>query len=116
MSETLDEIGFLQWLIADNDYRDPKPIAGGRYACIRPMLFTYGIITGKIGDFYGVDDHWCYGGYAEAKAALLAWNGTGEPSGWHRHPRSGRRVARGFDEVDGDGNSVEPGAIYFVRD
>lgn len=26
-----------------------------------------------------------------AVAALIAWNGEGEPSGWMRHPETGRR-------------------------
>jgi len=27
----------------------------------------------------------------DAQRALAGWDGTGEPSGWHRHPSSGRR-------------------------
>lgn len=84
------ELGFMQWLLG-NGYTDPKPLGNGRYACIRPLVFTHAIITGRIGDTSSYDDRWCYNGYEAAKAALDAWDGTGEPEGWHRHPGSGRR-------------------------
>lgn len=107
------ELAFLQWLIDEARCRDPKPIGDGRYACIRPMMFTYAIVTGTIGDRWGVDEHWCYGSYPEAKLALAAWDGTGEPAGWHRHPMSGRRLSRSGDEIDENGNLVgEIGKIY----
>lgn len=44
-----------------------------------------------IGDEYGVEDAWCYASVAEAWAAWITWDGTGEPHGWFRHPFTGRR-------------------------
>jgi hypothetical protein len=116
MSETesvTDELGFMQWLIDANGYRDPRPIGDGRYACIRPMTYTHAIITGQIGDCAGVDRHWCYHSYAEAKLALTVWDGTGEPAGWHRDPVTGRRLAEGpGPHIDENGNEVPIGTIY----
>ncbi|UEM08117.1 hypothetical protein JL101_035565 (plasmid) [Skermanella rosea] len=76
-------------------YLDARPIGNGTYACIYPLLFTHAIIVGQIGDYYGFEDRWCYHGYDAAKAALDSWNGVGEPQGWHRHPRTGRRRPQG---------------------
>lgn len=92
----LDELSYLQWL-KEQGYKDPQPLSGNRYAAIMPMMFTHGIIVGKIGDI-GYDDRWCYHNYTSAKAALEAWDGTGEPKGWHRHPRTGRRRSEDGEE------------------
>lgn len=86
----LEELSFMQWL-KDQSYRDPRPIGNGLYAAINPLIFTHAIIIGKIGDRCGIDDRWCYESYEKALAALTAWDGIGEPQGWHRHPASGRR-------------------------
>lgn len=98
------DLTFLQWLKEECGYRDPRPIPGNRYAAIQPLMFTHAIIIGELGDMYSAGDRWCYHDYAAAKAALDAWDGTGEPSCWHRHPRSGRRRT--------DGN---PAQEYFAR-
>ncbi len=36
-------------------------------------------------------DRWCYHDHDAAWRAVLGWNGKGDPEGWYRHPRSGRR-------------------------
>jgi len=36
-------------------------------------------------------DVYCYLTPARALEAMRAWNGEGEPDGWHRHPQTGRR-------------------------
>lgn len=61
------------------------------YVCIQRFLFTHAILAGLTRWGYG--DRWCFKDYAAAKAALDAWDGQDgtEPSGWHRHPVSGRR-------------------------
>lgn len=95
MSMILDDIAFLT-MIASNGYRDPKPIRDGSwYACIAPFLFTHAIIIGRMRDTGMYEDRWCYESYAKAKEALDAWDGEGEPDGWHRHPTSGRRRENG---------------------
>ena len=38
-----------------------------------------------------VQDGWVYASLETALAAATAWDGREEPSGWVRHPKSGRR-------------------------
>lgn len=66
----------------------------GRYAAIYPLMFTHAIIVGKVGDRTGYDDRWCYEQDGSALAALVRWHldrFEGEPDGWHRNPKTGRR-------------------------
>lgn len=91
----MDELSFMQWLKEDANILHPKPLGDGRWAGLKQMLFTWSIMTGKIGDETNVDDRWCYHGLLSAKSALDAWDGKGEPDGWHRHPVTGRRRHNG---------------------
>lgn len=73
-------------------YTDVKPLKGGKWACINRLLFTTAILTGSdatVEDTY--ERRWCYHTYEDAQRALDAWDGTGEPEGWHRDPITGRR-------------------------
>ena len=106
MMTLTDEIAFLTWLVTDNGYANVKPIPGGRWAATEQKMFTCAIITGRMGDRVGIDDHWCYATEREARVALDAWDGLDEPTGWDRHPFSGRRISRTIDEIDGDGRLV----------
>lgn len=87
----LDDAVFLTWLKNDCGYLLPTPIEGGRYMAIAPFMFTYAIITGEMGDRTSMGDRWCYKDRRAAEEAFHAWDGQGEPEGWHRHPASGRR-------------------------
>ena len=117
MSDVLADLTFLQWLQDACGYLHPKPLLArpGHYACIVRFMYTTGIVTGKIGDRFGYSDRWCYASLDKAKAALDAWNGTDEPTGWHRHPDSGRRVSGSADERDGDGVKVGAVGASYVR-
>lgn len=106
---------FLQWLITEAGMLSPKPIPGGRWAAIRPKLFTHAIVDGPMFDYCGIDNNWCYATREEAKAALDAWAGYGEPAGWIRHPDSGRRVSRSADEVDVGNKPVGAIGVLYVR-
>lgn len=92
--EDLANLAFLTGLKAVG-YIDPRPIPNGRYACLAPFMFTYAIIVGRMGDDACYEDRWCYHTFEAAKAALEAWDGNGEPQGWHRHPITGRRRTDG---------------------
>lgn len=72
---------------------DYRAFENGRDAMVMPLLFTYAIIADLTPAYYG--DRWCYHSYAAAKVALDTWDGEGEPTGWHRHPDSGRRRENG---------------------
>jgi hypothetical protein len=82
---------FLAWL-NENGYSDARLISRTQWAALFRFAFTSAIIVGDIGDFNGYSDRWCYSSLDKAKAALDAWGGDGEPTGWHRHPGTGRRV------------------------
>jgi hypothetical protein len=85
------EAMWLAEMCTHNHYFHPKLLDEKRYACVMPLLFTHAIIVGRIGDNNSYEDRWCYGSAEQAIAALDAWDGTGEPQGWHRHPMTGRR-------------------------
>ncbi len=42
-------------------------------------------------DWSGYAERYCYGTRVHAEQALEAWDGSGDPEGWHRHPETGRR-------------------------
>lgn len=70
-------------------YYDVQEKGEAEIVGIAPLMFTHAIVSGI--DYSGYSDRWCFESYEAAKAALDAWDGTGEPTGWHRHPKSGRR-------------------------
>lgn len=41
-------------------------------------------------DGISYEDAWCYATVAQAIEATLTWDGQGEPTGWIKHPTSGR--------------------------
>lgn len=90
----------MKYVCAANGYTDYREFANGRDACIERLAFTYAILADMT--YWGYGDRWCFHNYTAAKAALDAWNGEGEPTGWHRHPTSGRRRRAGdpnFEEI-----------------
>lgn len=91
----LDDAIFLTWLKTECGYRDLRPLPGGRWVGTFNFIFTHAILVGRIGDYLGYADRWCYSDYGAALLALEDWDGTGEPKGWHRHPDSGRRRPKG---------------------
>lgn len=117
MNEVPADLAFLQWLKDDCGYLHPKPLLArpGHYGCIVRFMFTTGIVTGKIGDRFGYADRWCYRSVDHAKTALDAWDGTGEPTGWHRHPDSGRRVSESEHERDDHGVEVGAVGVSYIR-
>jgi len=94
LKSELEEQGYTNIKVFENNRR-----AGiARQAAIAPFLFTHAIVCDF--DYFGYGDRWCYHSMSAAVKALDAWNGEGEPEGWHRHPDSGRRR-------DEDGNETK---------
>ncbi|HDZ51431.1 hypothetical protein LCGC14_0113010 [marine sediment metagenome] len=91
---------FLHWLENDANYTNVRALNKTHYAAIMPLMFTHAIITGRIGNKAMYEDRWCYAGYDKAVAALEAWDGIGEPEGWHRHPATGRRREEGDPDLE----------------
>jgi len=77
-----------------------------RYKAVMPFLYTHAVVWGFVQDWLTYEDRWCYGSAAAACIAADRWEGPdhGEPEGWHRHPRSGRRRPDG----DPDQEYVNP--------
>jgi hypothetical protein len=92
-----EEQPLLEQLMA-NEYWHVRKLPDGSYVGLFKFLYTWAICW----DLHpgGYEDRWCYPSYCDAKAALDAWDGEGEPQGWHRHPPSGRRrTPDGREEV-----------------
>lgn len=69
-----------------------KDAPDGRRVWVVPFTFTAAIIIGDP-DSFEYDDRWCYATELLAATHARAWSaepGT-EPTGWHRHPITGRR-------------------------
>lgn len=75
-------------------------VALQQYVCAARLpgdffAFVMVTVTGNgrlaLGTFDGMQDAYCYESVPVAMLALHAWDGTGEPNGWHRHVQSGRR-------------------------
>lgn len=63
----------------------------GRRIAVIPLMYTAAVIIGRPHQLDWYDDRWCYHTAADALTAARAWDGVGEPDGWHRHPDTGRR-------------------------
>lgn len=71
----------------------PKP--GYQWVALYKFIFTTAIIVGNLDDYVGYSDRWCYHTHEDALKGLVTWIADGyegEPTGWHRHPRTGRRA------------------------
>lgn len=55
-----------------------------RWVALTQMIFTWALISAPITEVWGHDRRWCYHTFPAALAAGWAWDGTGEPQGWHR--------------------------------
>lgn len=75
-----------------NHYTDYTVFPNGHDACITRLGFNYAILSDLAEWGYG--DRWCFDGLWLAMEAMAEWigrDGEGEPTGWHRHPDTGRR-------------------------
>jgi hypothetical protein len=86
-------VSFEEWLRSPDggDITAYKDLGDGLYAATKRLIYHWTMIVGQIGDYSGYEDRFCYATRAGAEAALLGWDGSGEPEGWHRHPNTGRR-------------------------
>lgn len=100
----MTEEQFIKEYLPSQGISSAVRIGNGRWAGIKKFMFTCAIVVGDIGDDQAYSDRWCYGLGEDnqrvmiALCALLEWavlNFEGEPTGWHRHPMSGRRREHG---------------------
>ena len=66
---------------------------GWQVVAVLGFIYTSAIITRGADALLSYDDRWCYHDQPAAIAAARAWlaGDDPEPSGWHRHPATGRR-------------------------
>lgn len=84
-----DEL-LIEWLAEHPDKYEQIAVKGeAGICCLHRFMFTWAILAGM--NNWGYEDRWCYPDRDKALAAYAAWDGCGEPGGWHRHPDSGRR-------------------------
>ncbi|WP_250476000.1 hypothetical protein [Caballeronia sp. GAFFF1] len=77
-------------LLAMGYERPFKILNDGRIAAIQ-VINTWMVAIAADVHAYGHRDAYYYRNRDDARRALEAWNGQGEPAGWLRHPQSGRR-------------------------
>lgn len=89
-----EELVWLDAMCAENGYLAPTPMGDGKWCALYRFVFTVAILKGSMFDDCGYEDRWCYDGFYKAAVGLAGWIARGfeeEPTGWHRHPDSGRR-------------------------
>lgn len=79
---TADKIAFL-------GYVAPRRLDDGRWVALLKMLFTTGLFVGI--DQSGYQTRFCYEHMSDAIAALIEWDGIGDPPGpWIKEKPSDR--------------------------
>lgn len=81
------------WTVATKIQTDARGRQHAVGVWVAPLMYTSAILIGPVGALW-YDDRWCYKDPVTALEAARAWGGPwngGEPAGWHRHPRTGRR-------------------------
>lgn len=66
-----------------------RQLPDGRWLGVLRLLFHWTLHVDI--DPWGYRDRYCYRHVYDALRAMREWDGTGDPEGWHRHPKSGRR-------------------------
>ena len=70
-------------------YRGVRRLPSGDYAGVLRMFYTAGLFVGL--DASGYKTRYCYETMSEATAALLLWDGEGDPpGGWIKAKGTGR--------------------------
>jgi hypothetical protein len=78
----------------ENQYHSVVPINGEEYVAIRRLMFHWTVLYGLIWEKGLYEDNWCYVTLELAEQAVEEWKSRefqGEPTGWHRNPKTGRR-------------------------
>lgn len=70
-------------------YTHRRVLPDGRLCALHRLMFHWTMLVDI--DPVGYSDRYCYATEEGAIKAIEEWDGTGDPEGWHRHPKSGRR-------------------------
>jgi hypothetical protein len=96
------DLGLLRWAWRQG-YPYIREIGEGRVVGVELLFRHTGLLF--VGTRHERHDLWCYADIPTAVQAAQSWDGAGEPSGWSRHPQSGRRRV--------DGNTVREYMLGF---
>lgn len=81
-----------------------RELSDGTYLLVKRLLFHWTLIRGDPLDPVSYLDRWCYTDREGARAALRGFPEAPaegyEPSGWHRHPATGRRRPEGRPDLE----------------
>lgn len=77
-----------------------KKLDESLYAAAKPLMYHWTLMIGMIGDTCSWMDNYCYETRAKVEAALDEWDGHGDPKGWHRNPKTGRRRIKGDPKTE----------------
>lgn len=66
-----------------------RELPDGRIIAAHRLLMHWTLLVGI--DDVGYTERYCFATFDLVLAAFNDWDGTGEPTGWHRHPTTGRR-------------------------
>jgi hypothetical protein len=69
----------LKDLLEKEGYFEIREIDGAGVCCLKRFMFTVGLVWGA--DESGYIGRWCYANLADAKDALMNWNGEKDPPG-----------------------------------
>lgn len=89
----------LHRLMREEGYHTLLRVGDEEYVALHRLMFHWTIRRGTIERVFEYDDAWCYtADFDSALSHLLDWKSlefSGEPQGWVRHPRTGRRRPNG---------------------
>ncbi len=81
-------------------YTKMKTLADGRICGVHRLIYHWTMQVG-ISEF-GYEERYCFATQEMAETAMDAWDGTGDPILWHRHPETGRRRNVVTGEIEKD--------------
>jgi hypothetical protein len=94
----MTETEFARWLTGQGYSCIVLRSHVAEWYAVKPLLYHWTLHMGVIGDQAGIENWWCYQTQDMARSALFDFVTSGfqgEPIGWHRHPKSGRRRENG---------------------
>lgn len=87
------EHDYFAWMLdpAGGAATAAKDIGDGLCVSSHPLLFHWTVRVSEIGNRDTYLDRWCFATRELAETAVRNWVYGIEPTGWHRHPATGRR-------------------------
>lgn len=89
----------IKEFLTDQGYAFLREVPGRGWCGIRRMLFTWGLFHGMTA--YGIGGRYCYDSLADARNALIIWDGAADPPGrWVKHFGDGGEYCNMLREIE----------------